>query len=156
MIVRLLAIGHKMPAWVQTGFSEYAQRMPPECRLELIELAPARHGKAADAPRAMADEAERLRAQFRRNARCFALDERGSAWSSQDLAAQLGRWMQDGRPVELLVGGADGLDPALRQAADARWSLSPLTLPHMLVRLLVAESLYRASSILRNHPYHRA
>ena len=156
MVIRLLAVGHKMPSWVQTGFSEYAQRMPPECRLELVEIEPARHGKPQDAPRAMAEEAEGLRKHFRRNARLVALDERGSSWSSKDLAAQLSRWLQEGRPVELLIGGAEGLDPALRESADARWSLSPLTLPHMLVRVLVAETLYRAQSILKNHPYHRA
>lgn len=156
MIIRLLAVGHKMPDWVLTGFTEYAQRMPRESRLDLVEIAPARRVGARDAARAMHDEGARIRAQVRRGARVIALDERGSPWSSKELAAHLARWLQDGRPVELLIGGADGLDPVLRDEADARWSLSPLTLPHMLVRMLVAESLYRASSMLKNHPYHRA
>lgn len=156
MILRLLAVGTKSPAWVQTGFQEYARRMPPECRLELVEITPSRHGEARDAARAMRDEAQRLQTQFRRQARVVVLDERGKPWTSRDLSQQLGHWLQDGRPVELLIGGADGLDPALRESAEARWSLSPLTLPHMLVRVLVAEALYRAHTILKNHPYHRA
>lgn len=156
MLIRLLAVGVKPPAWVSAGFLEYARRMPPECRLELVEIPPARHGDTGDAPRAMRDEADKLRAQCRKQARLIALDERGKPWSSTELAQQMDRWLQEGRPIELLIGGTDGLDVSLRDSADARWSLSPLTLPHMLVRVLVVEAIYRAHTILKNHPYHRA
>jgi 23S rRNA (pseudouridine1915-N3)-methyltransferase len=152
----LVAIGQKMPAWIGAGFDEYARRMPAHLKLELVERPASPWAARGDAARGMREEAELLRAAIPRGARVVALDERGEPWSTATLAARLGDWQGDGRDLALLVGGADGLDPALRAQADLRWSLSALTLPHPLVRVLVAEQLYRAHTVLSGHPYHRA
>jgi 23S rRNA (pseudouridine1915-N3)-methyltransferase len=157
MKLRLVAIGTRMPAWVDTGFQDYAQRLPlKELKLELIELPLAQRGdKNPDPERAKQIEGTRLLERSRDHHR-IVLDERGSAWSSTDLAARLKVWMQNGRDVALLVGGPDGHSAEVIASADERWSLSKLTLPHALVRVLVAEQLYRAWSLTANHPYHRA
>ena len=155
MKIRLLAIGQKMPAWVNDGYAEYAGRMPPECRLELVELPLAQRSKSQPVARAMQQEGERLLATCG-NDRVIALDVRGRSWSTEDLSAEMAEWMGSGRDVALLVGGPDGLAPDVLARAERKWSLSPLTLPHPLVRIVVAEQLYRGLSILRNHPYHRA
>ena len=155
MRLLLLAIGQRMPAWVSAGYEEYARRMPPHLRLELIERAASPWAARGDVARAMREEAQALRAAVPKGARMIALDERGTAWSTRRLSEHLAGWQQDGRDLALLVGGADGLDPALRAEADQRWSLSPLTLPHPLVRIVLAEQLYRAWSLLAGHPYHR-
>lgn len=155
MRLLLLAIGQKMPAWVTAGFSEYARRMPPHLRLELVERPASPWAARGDVGRAMREEAEALRAALPKGARVVALDERGQGWSTRQLGQRLDAWQQDGRDLALLVGGPDGLDPGLRDEAEQRWSLSPLTLPHPLVRIVVAEQLYRASSLLAGHPYHR-
>lgn len=152
MIIRLHAIGNRPPRWVQEGFAEYARRMPREARLELVEVpVPRRGGGHARqaASRALLDTVPD-------SAHVVALDERGQPWSTAALADQLERWLGAGRDVSLLVGGADGLDAQALSRADQRWSLSPLTLPHMLVRVIVAEALYRAASLRAGHPYHRA
>ncbi len=156
MRVLLLAIGQKMPAWVCTGYEEYGKRMPPHLRLELIERPASPWAARGEVARAMREEAQALRAVVPKGARMVALDERGSAWTTRQLSERLSDWQQDGRDLALLVGGPDGLDPALRSDAEQRWSLSPLTLPHPLVRIVVAEQLYRAWSLLSGHPYHRA
>jgi 23S rRNA (pseudouridine1915-N3)-methyltransferase len=143
-----------MPGWVGEGFREYAGRMPRECRLELKEIPLGRRGKGADTSRAVAEEGRRMMAAAEGCAR-VCLDVRGRAVDTPDLARRMEGWMGDGRDVALLIGGPDGLDPACLEGADWRWSLSPLTLPHALVRVLVAEQLYRAWSILAGHPYHR-
>jgi len=156
MQIHLLAVGEKMPAWVQDGFSEYAKRLPHECRLTLKEIPPGRRGKNADVERAMQDEAERIDAALPRGVRIVALDVTGKSWSTQRFSMELGAWMQDGRDVALLIGGPDGLHPSILARAEQRWSLSPLTFPHPLVRVVVAEQVYRAWSLLNNHPYHRA
>jgi 23S rRNA (pseudouridine1915-N3)-methyltransferase len=145
-----------MPAWVQSGYEDYAARLPRECSLRLIEVAAAKRNKGAPLERMLHEEGERLRAAVPGSARILALDERGRQWTTAQLAGQLADWRQDGRDVALLVGGPDGLDPALKQQAEGLWSLSPLTLPHPLVRVILAEQIYRAWSILCNHPYHRA
>ncbi len=155
MRLLLLAVGQKMPAWVGTAFAEYAGRLPPHLRLELVEKPVSPWADRGDVARAMREEAAALNAAIPESAQRIALDERGKSWTTRDLAAQLAGWQQDGRDVALLVGGPDGLDPTLKASASQRWSLSPLTLPHPLVRVLVAEQLYRAWSILANHPYHR-
>ncbi|MGQ0622180.1 MAG: 23S rRNA (pseudouridine(1915)-N(3))-methyltransferase RlmH [Panacagrimonas sp.] len=154
MKLKLVAVGDRMPAWIAAGFQDYAARMPRELKLELIEIPLAARGKNADIARARQAEGEKL-IERARNARLVVLDERGARWSSTDLAENLKRWMQDGRDVALLVGGPDGHSPAVLDAAEDRWSLSRLTLPHALVRVLVAEQVYRAWSLLHNHPYHR-
>jgi len=156
MNIYLISIGNKMPRWVQDGYQEYARRMPGECALKLLEIPPGHRGKGADVKRAIREEGERMLKAIPRNCRVVALDVKGKAWSTGQLAGQMDEWMNDGRNVALLVGGPEGLAPACLQRADGRWSLSPLTLPHPLVRVVVAEQLYRAWSILRNHPYHRA
>src|SRR6185312_7184015 len=150
---KLIAVGERMPGWVAEGFAEYAKRLSRDLPLELVEIKPGTRGKGRDGARAMADEGAALLAAVPRDAHVVALDGRGSTWSSEQLAEQLKRWRMDGRDLAFLIGGADGhADPVL-QRADQRWSLGPLTLPHMLVRLLVAEQLYRAATIVAGHPY---
>lgn len=156
MQIHLLAVGNRMPAWVNTGYEEYARRLPHECRLNLVEIAPAKRGKHPDIERIKRDEGERLLVAIPRAARVIALEVDGRAWSTPQLAQLMRSWMAEGSDVALLVGGPEGLSPACRERADQHWSLSPLTLPHPLVRVLLAEQLYRAWSILSGHPYHRA
>ena len=156
MRIHLLAIGSRMPSWVSSGYEEYAARMPPECRLELREIPAEKRGKAADTRRITERESEQLLQSVPRGSMILALDVKGRPWSTEELAKQLERWMQDGRDVSLLIGGPEGLSNTCLKKAEQRWSLSPLTFPHPLVRIIVAEQLYRAWSIIRNHPYHRA
>ncbi len=145
-----------MPRWVAEGYEEYARRLPAECTLQLIEIAAGHRGKNADIARAMRDEGERMLKSIPKGCQVLALDVTGSAWSTERLAGKLEQWMSGGRDIALLVGGPEGLAPECLQRADGRWSLSPLTLPHPLVRVVVSEQLYRAWSMIRNHPYHRA
>ncbi|MEN8175943.1 MAG: 23S rRNA (pseudouridine(1915)-N(3))-methyltransferase RlmH [Pseudomonadota bacterium] len=156
MKIHLLAVGTRMPAWVQQGYQEYARRLPPECGLVLKEIPPGQRGKSTDLARTRNQEWQRMRTALPKNARLIALDESGQPWSTRELAQRLEEWMADGRDPALLVGGPDGLDAEGLGAAENRWSLSALTLPHPLVRILVAEQIYRAWSVLRGHPYHRA
>lgn len=155
MRLRLVCVGQKMPEWVSQGYQEYARRMPPELPLELTEIALAHRGKNPDIPRLVQREGEAILAATGKSDRVIALEVGGQPWSTEKLAEQLGRWQQDGRDVSFLVGGPDGLARDCRGRAEQQWSLSPLTLPHPLVRILLAEQLYRAWSITRNHPYHR-
>lgn len=148
----LIAVGARMPAWVQQGFAEYAKRMSRELPLELVEVA----AKSRDPARAMEDEGAALLAAIPKGAHVIVLDSRGKPWSSEDLAQQLARWRMLGKNLAFLIGGADGLAPPVLERADQCWSLGPATLPHPLVRIIVAEQLYRAASLLANHPYHRA
>lgn len=156
MKIHLLAVGARMPGWVKTGYAEYAGRLPRECTLNLVEIPAGNRGPNTEVARAIRAEGERLLAAIPASSRVVALDERGLEWSTAQLAGQLTNWLRDGRDLSLLVGGPDGLDPACRARADQLWSLSRLTLPHSLVRVVVAEQLYRAWSLLHNHPYHRA
>lgn len=156
MNIHFICVGNRMPRWVQEGYEEYAKRMPPECALRLVEIAPGRRGKGADVQRAIREEGERMLAAIPKGCRVLALDVKGRSWSTEQLSAQLDGWMGEGRDLALLVGGPEGLAESCLQQADGRWSLSPLTLPHPLVRVVVSEQLYRAWSLLRGHPYHRA
>ena len=156
MRLRLICVGQKMPDWVSSGYQEYARRMPPELPLELVEIPMAHRGKNPDIPRLMQKESDAILGALGARDRVIALEVGGRPWSTEKLASQLGSWQQDGNDVSFLVGGPDGLADACRQRADQQWSLSPLTLPHPLVRILLAEQLYRAWTITRNHPYHRA
>lgn len=156
MRVHLIAVGEKMPGWVTQGYQEYAKRLPGECQLQLIEIPPGRRGKNHDIARAIRDEGERMLAALPKSSRVIALDLRGQSWSTAQLAGQLQDWLAGGQDISLLVGGPEGLASACLARAEQSWSLGPLTLPHPLVRVLVAEQLYRAWSIVRNHPYHRA
>jgi 23S rRNA (pseudouridine1915-N3)-methyltransferase len=144
--VTILSVGHKMPAWIQEGFREYTRRMPPEVRVELVELKP---------DKTKADEARRMLAAVPEGATVFALDERGKAVSTQGLSVMLSGWMRDGMHPVFAIGGADGLGDEVKERADKLLSLSALTLPHQLVRVVLAEQLYRAWTILARHPYHR-
>ena len=145
-----------MPDWVEKGYAEYAGRLPRECALHLLEISAGKRGSHGDLARIVRTEGERLLAAVPTGSRLIALDERGQEWNTVELAEQLSGWLQEGRNVSLLVGGPDGLDAACRERAERRWSLSRLTLPHPLVRVVVAEQIYRAWSLLRHHPYHRA
>lgn len=156
MNIHLIAVGEKMPTWVQQGYAEYAKRIPAECALKLTEISPGKRGKNADIARAMRDEGQRMLAAIPKGAFVIALEVDGKAWSTEKLADQLDSWMNLGSDVALLVGGPEGLSPECKTAAQLKWSLSPLTLPHPLVRVVIAEQLYRAWSVMRNHPYHRA
>lgn len=145
-----------MPAWVNAGFLEYSKRMPREIPLLLKELKPAQRSSAAgDMPRWLEDEAARINAALPAGALRIVLDERGRSFHTRDLAGRLERWRGDGRDPAFIIGGADGLADGVRKSADLLWSLSPLTLPHGLVRVILAEQLYRSASLLANHPYHR-
>jgi len=146
------AIGTRMPGWIADGWHEYARRMPPHLNLELIEVPVA--GKAG-AGRESAVEAERLLARVPGSALRVALEIGARPWSTEKLSKRLDHWQHDGRPVWFFIGGADGLDRGLLDTCSERWSLGPATLPHMLVRVIVAEQLYRAWTILSGHPYHR-
>jgi len=160
MRLLVLAVGHKMPAWVSAGFDDYARRMPREMPIHLVEIKPEPRGSGAPSSgqteRLLKAEGGRLRAAIPAGAICVALDERGEAVSTQGLAKRLEGWRLQGSDVAFLIGGADGLDPDLRRSARLMLSLSAMTLPHQLVRVILAEQLYRAASLLQNHPYHRA
>ncbi len=156
MDIHLISIGNKMPRWVNEGYHEYAKRMPGECRLKLMEITPGRRGKGADVKRAIKDEGERMLAAIPKGALVVALDVKGKAWNTEQLAERVNDWMQSGRPIALLIGGPEGLYEQCLAAADLKWSLSSMTFPHPLVRVIMAEQLYRAWTILANHPYHRA
>jgi len=153
--IHLLAVGARMPDWVQAGYREYATRLPRECALNLIEIPAGKRSPNADLTRIVRAEGERLLAAVPSGSRLIALDERGREWNTVELAGQLTDWLREGRDLSLLVGGPDGLDAACRDCAEQLWSLSRLTLPHPLVRIIVAEQLYRAWSLLHHHPYHR-
>ena len=146
MKVTVLAVGHRMPAWIQEGFTEYTRRMPPEVRVELVELKP---GKSK------ADEGQAILDAVPDRATLLALDERGKAVTTQGLSVMLSEWMRDATQPCFAIGGADGLSDDVRERASKLISLSALTLPHQLVRVVLAEQLYRAWSILARHPYHR-
>ena len=155
MHIHLIAVGQRMPAWVDTAYQEYAKRLPRECALKLVEIAPGKRGRNADVARTLRDEGERMLAAIPRDCHVVALEVGGRSWSTPQLAAQLEDWMGSGRDVALLVGGPEGMDDACRARADRLWSLSALTLPHPLVRVILAETLYRAWSVMAGHPYHR-
>ena len=145
-----------MPGWVNEGYREYARRLPRECKLVLKEITPGQRPKSGNVQRAIAEEGTRMLAAIPSGQRVIALEVQGRNWSTEQLCGQLGTWMQDGRDVSLLVGGPDGLSKDCIARAEQCWSLSPLTLPHPLVRVLLAEQLYRAWSLMAGHPYHRA
>lgn len=155
MRVTILSVGHKMPAWIQEGFTGYVRRMPAEIRVELVELKPEERGAGKGSEKARAAEGERMLAALPAGATLLALDEKGRSFSTQGLAVMLADWMRDGSHPVFAIGGADGLGENVRGRAAKLLSLSALTLPHALVRVVLAEQLYRAWTILAHHPYHR-
>jgi 23S rRNA (pseudouridine1915-N3)-methyltransferase len=155
MKVSIISVGHKMPAWIQTGFKEYVKRLPPEIKVELAELKPEDRTSGKTVAKAMALEGERILAALPGGATVLALDEKGRAVTTQGLSVMLAGWMKDGAHPAFVIGGADGLSEEVKTRADKLLSLSAMTLPHALVRVVLAEQLYRAWSILASHPYHR-
>lgn len=155
MEVLILAVGTRMPAWVDQAFSEYQKRMSSECPLRLLEIKPEKRLGGKTATQLMTAEAARITAALPRNALRVVLDERGEQVTSLGLADRWREWRSEGRDLVFIIGGPDGLAPDIKSQANFLWSLSKLTLPHALVRVMLAEQLYRAMSILQQHPYHR-
>jgi 23S rRNA (pseudouridine1915-N3)-methyltransferase len=155
MRIRLVTVSHKQPSWVLDACADYVRRLPREWGFEVVEIKPEHRGGGSSTERVQAAEAERLRRAVPKGARLVVLDERGKALTSTALSERVRRWQQEGRDVAILVGGADGLDPALRDEADECLQLSAMTLPHGLVRIVTIEQLYRASTLLAGHPYHK-
>ena len=155
MRLGILAVGTRMPSWVCEGVEEYSRRMPRELQLDWREIPLAQRAKGSKAQQLSAREGEQLLKAIPDGDRVIALDVQGKRISTQQLARQLQDWQMSGDNVSLLIGGPDGLSPACLQRAEMRWSLSDLTLPHPLVRVILAEQLYRAWTITVNHPYHR-
>lgn len=155
MRLLVVAVGVRLPDWLNAGFAEYAKRMPRELSMELVEIKPEPRATGKPVEAMMAAEAKRIEAALPARCRRVVLDERGDAPDTRDLARRLGQWLDGGEDVAFLVGGPDGLDPALKAAAHERLRLSSLTLPHGLARVVLAEALYRAHSLRIGHPYHR-
>ncbi len=156
MKIHLLAVGTKMPAWVVQGYHAYAQRLPAKCSLELKEIVAEKRQKNSNLTAIKEKEAAKLKAAIPAGCRVVSLDVTGRQWSTENLATRLQDWMMGGQDIALLVGGPDGLTRELLSLSQEIWSLSKLTFPHPLVRVILAEQLYRAFSITENHPYHRA
>ncbi|WP_024851746.1 23S rRNA (pseudouridine(1915)-N(3))-methyltransferase RlmH [Hydrogenovibrio kuenenii] len=155
MIIHFIVVGQKMPKWVQEGYQEYVKRLPKSCSLKLVELPMAVRGKTGNVDGYKEEEAKRILAAVPKNAQLVVLDEHGEQPTTLKLSQKLDDWLCSGQDVALIVGGPDGLHADLVAAARWKWSLSKLTLPHPLVRVVVAEQIYRAWSVLQNHPYHR-
>lgn len=151
----IAAVGHKMPAWIEAGFQEYAKRMPAQCRIVLREIKPVDRSGSRNAETVMALERERIESVVPKGSRIVALDEHGRDLTTLQLADKLKEWQQERGDVTFVIGGADGLDAGFKQRADMLLRVSSLTLPHGMVRVVLAEQLYRAWSITENHPYHR-
>jgi 23S rRNA (pseudouridine1915-N3)-methyltransferase len=144
-----------MPDWITAGFNEYAKRMPREAKIELLEIKPEPRSTGKNVPQIMEAEAQRILTALPQNSLRIALDERGAAWTTRQLADRMQQWMGEGRDVAFIIGGADGLHESVKNNAQQLLALSAMTLPHAMVRVLLAEQLYRAHSLLHNHPYHR-
>ena len=156
MHIRLIAVGQRLPAWVEAGCQEYIKRLPRDWNFALDALRAAVRPDGKPVASTLASEAKTIIAAIPAGARQVVLDERGRQLTTLQLAGRLTAWQRDGRDVALIIGGADGLAPALREGADETLALSALTLPHGIARLLLVEQLYRAASLLQGHPYHRA
>jgi len=156
MRIHLIAVGTRMPSWVVEGYQEYAKRLPRECRLQLVEIPLSKRRKSLTAAQAKQQEGKAMLAALPGDCTVIALDVVGKSWRTEDLARRLGDWLGSGRDVALLVGGPDGLSQDCLDRAEQRWSLSALTYPHSLVRIVLAEQLYRAWTLNTGHPYHRS
>jgi len=155
MLIHLITVGQRLDRWVVEGYTEFSKRLPLECRLKLVEIPVSKRSRNNDIAQLINQEGERMLSAIPNNALVVALDEAGKPWSTLTLAKNLDDWLHSGRDIALLVGGPDGLSTACKAKAELTWSLSNLTLPHALVRIVVAEQVYRAWSILKRHPYHR-
>lgn len=155
MRIQLIAVGSRLDGWVYTGYEEFAKRLPNDCALQLVEIPALKRGKNADIERITRDEGRKMLAAVPKASWVVALDVQGRQYSTPECADKLAHWLQSGQDVALLVGGPEGLSSECLARADEKWSLSKLTLPHPLVRIVVAEQIYRAWSVLHHHPYHR-
>jgi 23S rRNA (pseudouridine1915-N3)-methyltransferase len=155
MKLQLVAVGNKMPPWVTEGFTQYQRRFTSDTPLNIVEIPAQKRTKNADIPRILKKEGEMILQAIPSNHHIVSLEVTGKPWSTPELAAQMQKWLLDGRDVSFMVGGPEGLSKECIDAAGQKWSLSKLTLPHPLVRIVLAESLYRAWSLNNNHPYHR-
>jgi 23S rRNA (pseudouridine1915-N3)-methyltransferase len=155
MKIQLIAVGTKMPDWVEKGYLEYARRFPKDMQLELLEINAGKRGKNADIKRILKKEGELTLEAIPKGNKIVTLEVTGKSWTTEQLAEEMVKWQHDGRNISLLIGGPEGLAPECIEQSEQRWSLSALTLPHPLVRIIVAESLYRAYTLTINHPYHR-
>jgi|TARA_B110000444_G_scaffold45597_1_gene41534 23S rRNA (pseudouridine1915-N3)-methyltransferase len=155
MRIKIIAIGAKMPVWVQIACNEYLKRIPNELNVNIIEIPMKQRGKGVNPHLAVIQEGEAMLKAIRANDRVIALDLRGKNWKTQELARNIQEWKQSGDDYSLLIGGPDGFSRNCIKRADILWSLSPLTFPHPLVRILLVEQIYRASTINNGHPYHR-
>jgi len=155
MQINLISVGNRMPGWVQQGYDEYAKRMPKECELVLKEIVPGKRAKNSDVARIVRDEGVRMINAIPARTHVFTLDIPGKPWTTPELSNAMKRWLENGQNIALMIGGPEGLSNSVRDLSNESWSLSRLTFPHPLVRIIVAEQLYRAWSILNNHPYHR-
>ncbi|MCL2308786.1 MAG: 23S rRNA (pseudouridine(1915)-N(3))-methyltransferase RlmH [Proteobacteria bacterium] len=156
MRLKIIAFGQRLPGWMVAGVDDYLRRLPRDCRAEVVELKPEARDRGKTVAQMLAAEAARVEEVCATGAFLkVALDERGQRWDTRQLAQKLVQWRDVARDVAFILGSADGLDAALKASADAQWSLSPLTLPHGLARIVVAEQLYRAISLSAGHPYHR-
>jgi 23S rRNA (pseudouridine1915-N3)-methyltransferase len=153
--ISIVAVGKRMPDWIQTGFAEYKKRLSQDVTLELIEVAPAHRSRSTITQRLRQQEAQSILDALPAHTHVIALDETGKRQKTMQLAARMQDWIDQGINTSLIIGGADGLDESVLAAAHERWSLSDYTLPHALVRVVLAEQIYRAWTILKNHPYHR-
>jgi 23S rRNA (pseudouridine1915-N3)-methyltransferase len=151
----ILAVGNKMPEWITTGFNEYAKRMPREASISLIEVKPEPRTTGKTVPQIMEAEAQRIESALPKDVTRVVLDERGNHLDTKQIAQKMHDWLGGGRDVAFIIGGADGLHESVRASAQLLLALSALTLPHGMARVLLAEQLYRAHSLLHNHPYHR-
>jgi 23S rRNA (pseudouridine1915-N3)-methyltransferase len=154
MKLRIISVGHKMPSWVETACAEYTKRMPREATVEIIDIKPEKRAAGNSTENIQLIEAKRILEAVGKDF-CIALDERGQEVTTLQLTDKFKDWQSSGRDVSLIIGGADGLHSSVKQKADWLWGLSKLTLPHAMVRVLLAEQLYRAHSVITNHPYHR-
>ena len=155
MRIKLISVGSKMPGWIEEGYKEYSRRLGHDLKLELVEIPLGRRSKGADVNRLREKEAGLMQAAIGQGDLVVTMEIKGKPWSTEQLADKMSGWQHSGHNVSLLVGGPEGLHPDCMALADLRWSLSSLTLPHPLVRVVIAEQIYRAWSILKNHPYHK-
>lgn len=156
MKINLICVGKKMPSWVAQGYDEYAKRLNKDCHLHLIEIDMAKRGKTSSPQKYKTEEAKKIRSVLPKGSYLVSLDVKGKQPTTEKLSERLGQWMHLGRDISILIGGPDGIDEILLSESDEKMSLSNLTFPHPLVRVVLAEQIYRAWSLLKNHPYHRA
>jgi len=156
MKINLICVGKKMPAWVNQGYEEYAKRLNKDCQLNLIEVDAAKRSKTASSKKYKSEEAKKIRSVLPKGSYLVSLDVQGKQPSTEKLSEKIDQWMHLGRDVSILIGGPDGIDEELLSESNEKISLSHLTFPHPLVRIILSEQIYRAWSLLNNHPYHRA